>query len=257
MKNLFATLGRLSGIHFSPDNHVVPILRWGRYHHVKEPGFFWVIPLIEQTLPPIKTGLQVGNFTFEEVLTKNNVPFKVHLTVLYNFSPNLAHDSAKPMLVRGGDELFRVIVKDYTNQGLRRLISQYDATELTGQEALPDIERNLTRLLTGAMRPLGIAPLADGGVLIKETVAPQGFKQAILDARRLEALLYVLASFPLPGLVEQAIRAGFMTGLERLESNVFLSNLPSVEMGQIHDWLNMAQSSARNGAPNSNGHARH
>lgn len=161
-----------------------------------------------------------------------------------------------PMLVQGGDDLFRVIVKDYTNQGIRRLISQYEAVELTGKDALPAIERNLTRLLTAAMRPLGIAPLKEGGVLIKETVAPTEFKQAILDARRLEALLYVLASFPLPGLVEQAIRAGFMTGLERLESNVFLSNLSLLETGQT-DWLKGAHAPTRNGVSGSNGQGRH
>jgi regulator of protease activity HflC (stomatin/prohibitin superfamily) len=241
------------GLHFAPDNHVIPVLRLGRFHRVKGPGFFWTWPLIEQALPPVKTSIHVGNFTFDEVLTKNNVPFKIQITVLFTFNPNSALKSAAAQLVQGGDDLFRIIVKDYTNQGLRRLVAKYEATELGNQKAMTTIERTLPRFLITELRSLGLAPLKEGGVLIKEVLAPAEFKQSILDARRLEAILYALASFPAPGLVDQAIRAAVMTSLERLESNVFLSNLPSLEVGPLADWLNTSTITMPNGH-HKNGH---
>ena len=75
MKRLCSFLGRLVGIHFAPDNHVVPVLRLEQYDCVKGPGFFWIMPLLERTLPAVKTSLYVGNFYFEEVLSKDNIPF--------------------------------------------------------------------------------------------------------------------------------------------------------------------------------------
>ena len=255
MKRLYQILGKILGIYFTPDNQVTPVMRLGRYHRVEQPGFFWKMPLFEQALPPVKTGIHVGNFSFEEVLTKNNVPFKLQMTVLFTFNPNSALKSAAAELVQGGDDLLRIIVRDYTNQGVRRLVSKYEASELASQKAMTSIERTLTRLLISELRPLGLAPLKEDGVLIKETVAPLEFKQSILDARRLEAILYTLAGFPRPDLVEQAIRAGFVTGLERLESNVFLSNLPSLEAGQLAEWLNMSQFPVRNGHNHKNGHS--
>ncbi|MFN8457506.1 MAG: SPFH domain-containing protein [Anaerolineae bacterium] len=254
MKRLMVMLARLVGIHPCPDNHIIPVFRLGRFQRVGRARFVLTIPLIEQALPPVKTSIHVGDFTFNEILTKNNVPFKIQMTVLFTFNPNSALKSAAAELVRGGNELLKVIVKDYANQGLRRLVSKYEASELGSQQAMTTIERTLTRFLLTELRPLGLAPLKEGGVLIKELIAPAEFKQSILDARRLEAILYTLAGFPMPGLVEQAIRAGFVTGLERLESNVFLSNLPSLETGLLSDWLNNSLASVRNGQHHKNGH---
>ncbi|UCG12894.1 MAG: hypothetical protein JSU72_20910, partial [Deltaproteobacteria bacterium] len=69
-------------------------------------------------------------------------------------------------------------------------------------------------------------------------VAPEKFKRAMLDARRdvirarrLEAFLKVLASYPVEHLIRQAIQAGFVTGLEDLESSdlTLLSTLSPLE----------------------------
>ncbi|GIK41147.1 MAG: hypothetical protein BroJett011_49800 [Chloroflexota bacterium] len=251
MKHLFAMLGRMLGLHFAPDNHVIPVLRLGRYHHVKEPGFFWIWPLVEQALPPVKTGLHVGNFTFDEVLSKDNIPFKIHLTVLFNFNPASAVRNAAAQLVKGGDDLLQIIVKDYTNQFLRRLASRYEAEELSSSPAMAAIEWHLTRLLSIQMRPLGLAPLKNGGILIKETIAPEKFKRAILQARRLMAISQSLASFPIPGLAEKAIQAGFVTGLEDFEGDLTLwSGGSPLETGLAPHLTDLTR------LPHQNGHAK-
>ncbi|UCG12375.1 MAG: hypothetical protein JSU72_18065, partial [Deltaproteobacteria bacterium] len=111
MKGLFRVLGLAIGIRFAPDNHVVPVLRLERYHRVEGPGFFRVDPLRERTLPPVKTSIHIGNFAFEEVLSRDNIPFRVTMTVLFTFDPGCVPKSTAAVLVRGGGSLFQMIVK--------------------------------------------------------------------------------------------------------------------------------------------------
>jgi hypothetical protein len=248
MNRLWQFFGSLFGINFTPDNHITPVMRLGRYHRVKGPGIFWIIPIFDQILPPVKTSLYVGDYTFREVLSKDNIPFQISLTVLFAFNPTAALKDAAAQLVRGRDSLLQIIVKDYTNQGLRRL------EDLNSWLAMSAIERNLTRLLTVEMRPLGIAPLKNDGLLIKEVSAPDKLKRAILNARRLEEVLRALAAFPVPNsLTEQAIRAAFMTNLEDFENNpmLILSSLSSAETAQLPQILETHKLTMRNGQ---NGH---
>ena len=51
------------------------------------------------------------------------------------------------------------------------------------------IERDLTRFLTGELRVLGLAPLKTGGLLVKETIAPEKFKRTMLGVRQEEAFI--------------------------------------------------------------------
>ena len=70
MNGIVNFVGRTVGIQFAPDNHIIPILRWGRFHRIKGPGYFWINRLSEETLSPINVGLQVGNFIFSDVLAE-------------------------------------------------------------------------------------------------------------------------------------------------------------------------------------------
>jgi hypothetical protein len=214
-----------------------------------------MIPLFEQVLPPIKTSIHVGNFVFAEVLSCDNIPFTFYLTVLFSFKPNLALKDAAAQLVRGGNDLLQTIVKEYGNQGLRRLASRFKAEELCGAAAISGIERNLTHLLTAEMRTLGIAPLRHDGILIKETIAPDKFKQTMLNVRLHEATLRVLASYRELNLIKQAIQAEFVTGLEDLEGNLtLLSTFSPLETTYPAYFLDPHQISTRNGQMARNGH---
>jgi regulator of protease activity HflC (stomatin/prohibitin superfamily) len=192
MKGLIKAVGRALGIGFTPDNHVTPVLRLGRYHRVAGTGYFWITPLFERTLPAVKTSLHVANFVFDEVLSKDNIPFKIQLTVLFTFQPNEADQNAVPQLVQGGDQLFQSIVKDYTNQSLRRLVSRFEAEKLCAEATMDAIERDLTDFLTDKMKMLGLAPLPAEGILIKEAIPPEKFKQTMLEAMYNETILKIL-----------------------------------------------------------------
>lgn len=228
MKRLIMALLGVLGIYFAPDNYVIPVLRWGLYHRSKGPGFVFTIPLIERALPPRKTSIYVGDYRFDEVMSKDNIPFKVRMTILFTFDPNQAVKNAAAVLVRAEAGLLDTIMKDYANQGLRRLAARYKAEELTGELPMSAIERDLTHFLTAELNPLGMAPLRSGGVLIKETIAPEKFKRGLLNAGRFEAMLQTLTGYhALGNLIQQAIQAGLVTGLEDLDGQ--LTFLPELE----------------------------
>jgi regulator of protease activity HflC (stomatin/prohibitin superfamily) len=222
MKRLVQLVGKAIGFRFAPDNHVVPVLRLAQYHRLQNAGYFWVNPFLAETLAPISIGLRVADFKFNEVLSQDNIPFTINLTVLYQFDPHLPPRKTLAQLVRLPADTLQDIVKNYASQGLRRLASDYQAEALTGSSAMTHIECDLTHYLRAQLRILGLVPLRKGGVLIKETTPPEKFKLAMLAAKQHQLTLQVLGDHYEGELIEQAIRAQFLTGIEAHEGNVTL-----------------------------------
>jgi hypothetical protein len=216
MSKLLTLLGKIFGIYFAPDNYVIPVVRLGRYHRVKGPGFCWIMPLLERALPPVKTSLHVGNFVFEEVLSRDNIPFKVQITVLFTFDPASAHQAAAAQLVRGGDGLLQVIVRDFTNRRIRRLIATFEAEEISREEVISRVEEGMVQYLKHEMSNLGLEPLKakHGGMMIKEIIAPDNFKRTMLDVKHDGAILEVLRSYPVPELVQLLNQVIFANSLK-------------------------------------------
>lgn len=205
----------LFGFVFTQDNQVTPVIRLGRYSHTLGPGLRWKAPLFERALDPIKTGIRVANFNFKEVLSRDNIPYSVQMTVLYTFNPNKAEKVAAAQLVKVEETLLKAIVRDYTNQGLRRLAARYGAECLSGTITMTMIEQNLTASLTSTLRPLGLAPLKRNGILIKEIIAPPQFKDTIFDVKHDESILEVLRSYPVPELVQLLNEVILANGLKK------------------------------------------
>jgi hypothetical protein len=221
VKTLAQSFGKFIGIRFAPDNQIVPVLRWKRFNRIQKGGYFWINPLVEETLLPISVGLQVGNFILGEVLSADNIPFTVKLTVLFQFDPGLPTTQVLAQVVRLPTSRLHDIVEDYTSQGLRRLASTFTAEELGGKTAVSQIERSLCRFLKAQLHVLGLVPLRQGGILVKEVIAPEKFRQAMLHVHQHQATLQMLSNYP-EQLIEQAIRTDFLTGLEEHSGNLTL-----------------------------------
>jgi hypothetical protein len=114
------------------------------------------------------------------------------MTVLFTFNPDPIKREVAAQMVQGGGPLFEAIVKDYTNQTLRRLVSRFEAEIIGAEITMDTIERNLTELLTDKMKSVGLAPLPKEGILIKEVIPPEKFKQTMLEAKYDEILLKIL-----------------------------------------------------------------
>jgi hypothetical protein len=258
LKRLYAIVGFL---HFAPDNYVVPVMRLGLYHRAKGPGFAWSWPFYEWALPPTKTSLYVVKLYLEEAVSKDNVPFTVRMTILATLDLNSIEKKIAAVLVKGGEPVIQEIVKEYTNQGLRRVVSRFNAVDLSEEGPRSEIEQNLTRFLRGELQALGIAPLPSGGVLIKEIVAPEKFKRGILNAGRFAIMLQTLTSYHALGdLIQQAIQAGMMTGLEDLD-DVNLALLAQSDNLNLHRTMDaiheVPMRNGYNGSNGQNGHNRH
>lgn len=243
---------RVFGFVFTPDNQVTPVMRLGRYHRSIEPGLRWTIPVIERPLSPVKTSIYVGNFYFEELLSRDNIPYTIQMTILFTFNPNKAVKPAAAQLVKGDERLLQAIVRDYTNQGLRRLAARYGAECLSNDITLTLIEKNLTAYLISTMRPLGLAPLKYDGILIKELVAPPQFKHTIFDVKHDESILEVLRSYPVPELVRLLNEVILANGLKNGPNQMALM-LGGTEA--LHSLPLMASHQAQRNGYDRNGHS--
>ncbi len=194
------------GVHFVPENHVVAVMRLGMYHHLAGPGFIWCIPLVERVTPPIKIGIRFLPLTIKRALTRDSISINVGLTVLYSFDPSLPIRPIAAQLVRCAPDVLEGIVVDKVDNCLRRIVARFEAKHLCEGETIAQIQHELTRSLTVELRPLGLGPARNGGVMIKEVNLPEDLLQTILEAKRHEHTLEVLRQYG-DGKIDKAVIA--------------------------------------------------
>jgi hypothetical protein len=220
MKKLVQIPAKWFGYRFAPDNHVVPVLRLEQFHRLAGPGYFYINPLHETTLPAISLGVRMGEFQFNEVISSDGIPFRIAVTVLFSFNPAHAVPAARPQIVRAAPEVLVSAVQNHTEHDLRRQVARYEADVLYRGNTLANLEKELVRLLHSRLNMMGITPL-DNGVFIKETLAPAKFRESRLLARQYQDTLRALGGQEI-ALIEQAIRAGLVAGLEKHQGQITL-----------------------------------
>ena len=232
-------LANAVGIHFVPENHVVAVMRLGMYHRLGGPGFIWCIPLIERVTPPINIGIRFLPLTIKRALTKDAISIDVGLTVLYSFDPTLPIRQIAAQLVRCTPDVLEGIVKDKIDNCLRRIVARFEAKQLCEGETIVQIQNELARSLTDELRPLGLSPAGNGGVMIKEVNLPEGLLQTILEAKRHELTLEVLKQYG-DGKIDKAVIAelakntGAQDGALPLLMLANLLGLPGIVKGNGH-----------------------
>jgi regulator of protease activity HflC (stomatin/prohibitin superfamily) len=203
---LLIRLGNAVGIHFVPENYVVAVMRLGMYHRLGGPGFIWRIPLIECVTPPIKIGIRFLPLAIKRTLTKDAISIDVGLTILYSFDPSLPKRPIAAQLVRCAPDLLEGIVVDKVDNCLRRIVARFEAKQLYEGGTIAQIQHELTRSLIVELRPLGLSPARNGGVMIKEVNLPKDLLQTILEAKRHELTLEVLKKYG-DGKIDKAVIA--------------------------------------------------
>lgn len=178
---LIQCLGWLVGLRFAPDHHVVPIFRLGCYHHARGPGFFWVIPLFEQTGVPLDISIREETFFLEEVVTADNIPFSFSLTIFFAFKPPAwtpKQETVGKLVSLSQTELnreLRTIINSYISDQLRWLASRFKAEDLRSNVARLEIKRDLIHYLHAHLHDWGII-LDSDGVQIRRISAPDAFQ---------------------------------------------------------------------------------
>lgn len=207
------------GVCLVAENSLVPIMRWSRFHRWAEAGYHPVWPIAEVSLTPISLGMRVGRFQFKEVTSRDNIPFSIQVVVRYHFDPRTAEPQAQKALAQVTAQALLDTVEDRAEQALRRKVSRFRAEEVAGQAAVVQIERDIFHFVSTTLRPMGIHIPKDG-VIIKETIAPEKFQQAMIQVRQHRMMMRAFREQHDANVIEQALWADFLNRVETQENNI-------------------------------------
>jgi regulator of protease activity HflC (stomatin/prohibitin superfamily) len=142
------------------------VLRMGRFHGLKGPGIFFIIPIIDQISSYIDQRVRVTDFRAEQTLTKDTVPVNVDAVVYWT-----VWDVEKAALE----------VQEYVKA--ISYIAQTDLRDIIGKHELADllqerekIAEDLQKTLDANTNPWGITCQAVG---IRDIVIPQALADAM------------------------------------------------------------------------------
>ncbi len=142
------------------------VLRLGKFHGLRGPGMFWIIPIADTIPSWIDHRVTVTAFSAEKTLTRDTVPVDVDAVLFW-----LVWDAEKAALE----------VKDY--QSAISWASQTALREIIGQMALADIlvgrskmDADLQKIIDERTTPWGVTVQS---VEIRDVVIPQDLEDAM------------------------------------------------------------------------------
>ena len=142
------------------------VLRLGRFHGMRGPGLFWVVPFIDSVTSWIDQRTITTSFAAEQTLTSDTVPVSVDAVLFW-----MVHDVQKAALE----------VQDYAQAvswaaqtALRDIIGRTALTELLkGREKIED---ELQRLIDARSNPWGVTVQS---VEMRDVVIPSALQDAM------------------------------------------------------------------------------
>jgi regulator of protease activity HflC (stomatin/prohibitin superfamily) len=142
------------------------VLRFGKFHGLKGPGLFWVVPLMDTVANWIDHRVMVTPFNAEKTLTKDTVPVDVDAVLFW-----MVWDAEKAALE----------VEDY--RAANTWAAQTALREVIGQMNLADIligrnkmDADLQKIIDERTTPWGITVQS---VEIRDVVIPQDLEDAM------------------------------------------------------------------------------
>jgi regulator of protease activity HflC (stomatin/prohibitin superfamily) len=149
------------------------VLRLGKFHGLRGPGLFWIVPIVESTPNWIDHRVMVTPFNAEKTLTKDTVPVDVDAVLFW-----MVWDAEKAALE----------VQDY--RGTIAWASQTALREIIGQMTLADIlvgrakmDADLQKIIDERTTPWGISVQS---VEIRDVIIPQGLEDAMSQQAQAE-----------------------------------------------------------------------
>ncbi len=149
------------------------VLRLGKFHELRGPGMFWMVPILESTTTWIDHRVMVTPFNAEKTLTKDTVPVDVDAVLFW-----VIWDAEKAALE----------VQDY--RGAISWAAQTALREIIGQMTLADIlvgraamDADLQKIIDERTTPWGISVQS---VEIRDVIIPQGLEDAMSQQAQAE-----------------------------------------------------------------------
>jgi regulator of protease activity HflC (stomatin/prohibitin superfamily) len=190
------------------------VLRMGKYRGLKGPGFFLIIPIVDQVDSYVDQRLRVTDISAEKTLTKDTVPVTVDAIVYWT-----VWDVEKSALEvqQYADAVFYVSLT-----GLRDVIGKHDLADLLQHR--DQIAKGLQQYLDEATNPWGITCNSVG---IKDIIIPTGLSNAMskqAQAERERQARVIL------GTAETEIAEKFAKASERYINNPVALQLRGMNM---------------------------
>jgi regulator of protease activity HflC (stomatin/prohibitin superfamily) len=148
------------------------VLRFGKIHGLKGPGFFLIIPIVDTIANWIDHRILVTPFSAEKTLTKDTVPVDVDAVLFW-----LVWDAEKAALEV---EDYRVAIAWAAQTALREIIGQMDLADILVGRARMDAD--LQKIIDERTTPWGITVQS---VEIRDVIIPQDLEATM--SRRAQA----------------------------------------------------------------------
>jgi regulator of protease activity HflC (stomatin/prohibitin superfamily) len=142
------------------------VLRLGRFHAMRGPGLFWIVPLVDRIPSWIDQRTITTSFAAEQTLTSDTVPVNVDAVLFW-----MVHDPQKAALEV---QEYEQAVSWGAQTALRDIIGRTALTELLrGRER---IEQELQQLIDARSNPWGITVQS---VEMRDVVIPSALQDAM------------------------------------------------------------------------------
>ena len=142
------------------------VLRMGKFHGLKGPGLFWIVPIIDTITTWIDQRVMVTPFSAEKTLTRDTVPVNVDAVLFW-----LVWDAEKAALEV---ENYRSAIAWASQTALREVIGQMTLADiLVGRNKM---DADLQRIIDERTTPWGITVQS---VEIRDVIIPSDLEDAM------------------------------------------------------------------------------
>jgi len=190
------------------------VLRMGKFHKLRGPGLFWIIPIVDSVSSWIDHRVMVTPFTAEKTLTKDTVPTDVDAVLFW-----MVWDAQKAALEVAD---YRTAIAWAAQTALREVIGQKQLADILVGRAVMDAE--LQKIIDERTTPWGVTVQS---VEIRDVVIPQDLEATM--SRQAQAERERQARVIL-GESEKQIAASFAEAAEAYVNNPTALHLRAMNM---------------------------
>ena len=149
------------------------VLRMGKFHGLRGPGMFWMVPILDATPVWIDQRVAVTPFNAEKTLTKDTVPVDVDAVLFW-----VIWDAEKAALEVAD---YRAAISWAAQTALREVIGQMTLADILIGRAKMDSD--LQKIIDERTTPWGISVQS---VEIRDVIIPQGLEDAMSQQAQAE-----------------------------------------------------------------------
>ena len=190
------------------------ILRLGRFHRLKGPGMFFVVPIIESIVQTVDMRIRATDFNSESTLTKDTVPVNVDAICFW-----MVWDAKKAILEV---ENFYLAIVLSAQTALRDIIGTHELAEMLTHRG--ELGNRLREILDEKTNPWGVTVQS---VEIRDIIIPKDLEDAMskqAQAERERQARIIL------GTAETEIAEKFAQAAKQYEKNPMAMHLRGMNM---------------------------